>query len=444
MLTRFAPSPTGFLHLGNIRTALLCYLYAQKAGGKFLLRIDDTDTERSKNEYVEAIKHDLEWLGIEWNMIEFQSKRFDRYDAAVEKLKADGRLYPCYESQEELDVKRKMQLSRGLPPIYDREALKLTDEQKVAFEAEGKTPHWRFKLEDKICSWQDEIRGEISFEARHMSDPILIRGNGMYTYMLPSTVDDIELSVTHVLRGEDHVSNTAIQIQLFEALGGEVPNFAHNALIKSQEGKLSKRTGKGGVGELREDGIEPMAIASFLAKAGTSDAIEIRTSMQQLIEEFDISKFGKAPTTYSMDDILRLNDKLLHILPFDQVQEQLKLFHLDDKVDETFWEAIKHNISSIDEVTEWWNICHEKLAPVIDDADFAGKAAELLPDGQWDEATWSAWTGAVKEATGRKGKELFMPIRKALTGMEHGPELKVILPLIGREKVLARLQGKAA
>jgi len=441
MKTRFAPSPTGLLHIGNIRTALICYLYAKKSRGELLLRIDDTDTQRSKAEYADKIQEDLKWLGLNWDEIAFQSKRFDKYDAAVEKLKADGRLYACYESAEELDVKRKMQLSRGLPPIYDRAGLKLTADEIAKFEAEGKTPHWRFKMADGAIAWEDEVRGSTKFETKNLSDPILIRENGAYTYMLPSTVDDIEFEITHVLRGEDHVSNTAIQIQLFEALGGDVPKFAHTAMVKSKEGKLSKRTGSAGVGELCDDKILPMAVNSFLAKVGTSDSIELRPTLDDLVAEFDINKFGRAPTIYTIDDILRLNVKALHELSFEDAKPYFAGLKLTD-VKHDFWLAVRPNLENIDELYEWWTICNGSVKPIIDDADFAAKAAELLPDGEWDETTWKSWADAVKEKTGRKGKELFMPLRKAITGMEHGPELKVLLPLIGREKVLERL-GRA-
>jgi len=443
MLTRFAPSPTGYLHIGNIRTALICYLYAKKQGGQFMLRIDDTDIERSKEEYVNDILQDLDWLGITPDRIERQSARFDRYDSAVEKLKADGRLYACYETAEELEIKRKMQLSRGLPPIYDRSALQLTSEQKNNFEAEGRNPHWRFKLEAKDSVWEDEVRGHQKFSAAHSSDPILIRGNGLYTYMLPSTVDDIEFGASHILRGEDHVSNTAIQIQIFEALGGKIPNFAHTSLIKSSEGKISKRDGKSSasVSVLRENGVDPLVVTSFLARLGTSDVVELAASLDELIAGFDIGKFSRSPTTYCLEDIYRLNTRLLHTLSFSQVQEELIALGIPN-VDEPFWEAIRPNLEKIDEAKDWWRICNEAITPDIEDADFAKVAANLLPEGDWSEETWGNWTKRIKEETGRKGKQLFMPLRKALTGMEHGPELKVILPLIGRSRTIERLNGK--
>lgn len=404
-----------------------------------MLRIDDTDDERSEERFVDAIKADLEWLGIKWDKFSRQSERLDSYAKAVEKLKRDGRLYACYETAEELEIKRKMLLSRGKPPIYDREGLKLADAKKAEYEKAGRQPHWRFLLEDGKIEWNDEIRGNLHFEAKNLSDPILVRESGAYTYMLPSTVDDIELGVTHVIRGEDHISNTAIQVEIFKALGGETPSFAHNSLIKTKEGKLSKRKDADNIKALRTEGMEPMAINSFLAKVGTSDDIDIRNSMAELIAEFDIKKFGKAPTIYSVDDIKRLNAKLLHNISFEDVKG-----HLDIEVDEEFWNAVRPNIASLNEVKQWWEICHSKLKPVIDDENFAKEASILLPEGKWSEQTWDEWINAVKEKTGRRGKELFMPIRKALTGMESGPELKALLPLIGREKVLKRLEGNAA
>lgn len=440
MITRFAPSPTGYLHVGNARTALLCFLYARKTGGKFLLRIDDTDNERSNEKYVDAIKQDLQWLEIKWDELFRQSERLKNYAKAAQKLKEQGRVYACYETEQELEIKRKMLLSRGLPPIYDREGLELTREQIAGYENQGRKPHYRFKLEEGGIEWNDKIKGLVHFEAKNLSDPIIIRENGVYTYMLPSVIDDIDYKVTNIMRGEDHVTNTAIQIQMFQALGGKIPDFAHNALIKTREGKLSKRKGDSSIRDLRESGIEPMAINSFLAKVGTSDPVEIRTELAELVREFDIHKFGKAQTIYDIDELIRLNSKLLHILPFAKVANHLRE-RGQDNIDEEFWLAIRPNIETLNEVKTWWNICKEKLKPVIEDGEYLKQAAEFLPEGKWDAETWNKWMENVKIKTGRKGKDLFMPIRKAITAMDHGPELKFLLPLIGREKVLARLNG---
>lgn len=426
-ITRFAPSPTGLLHVGNVRTALINYIFAKKTGGEFTLRIDDTDLERSKPEYIQAIKEDLTWLGLNWDSTFRQSERFDRYDEVKHKLIAAGKLYPCYETGEELDTKRKFQMKRGAPPIYDRAALNLTEEEKKKLEADGRKPHYRFKLDPTDITWDDLIRGPQKFNGAHLSDPILFREDGSLIYMLCSVVDDGDKSSTHIVRGEDHVTNTAIQIQIAHALGFKIPQFAHMALLKGKEGEMSKRTGGFDIKALREQGIEPMAILSLLAKMGTSDAVDIKT-MDQLIEEFDFAKFGRAAAIYDPEDLKRLTHKAITNMDYDQVKTRVK-------VEKNFWDAVKPNLHTVTEVEEWQEICSDKLVPVVEDAAFLKEAAKYLPEN----LDFSEWMNKVKEATGRKGKDLFMPIRKALTGREHGPELKAILPLIGREKVLKRL-----
>jgi glutamyl-tRNA synthetase len=435
MLTRFAPSPTGYIHIGNVRTALMCYLYARKAGGKFMLRIDDTDVERSKEEYVTAIRADLAWLGLNPDLEMRQSQRFARYNEVVEELKKKGRIYACYETQEELEFKRKIQLGRGLPPVYDRSSLKLSEEERQKFIAEGRKPHWRFQLDSTDIEWNDEIRGTIKMNPSTMSDPIVIRENGEYTYMLPSTVDDVDMKVTNVIRGEDHISNTAIQIQIFKAMGATVPSFAHSSLIKTKEGKLSKREGKGAVSELREMGIQPMAINSFLAKIGTSDPVQLRDNLEQLVAEFDIKRFGKAPTMYDFEDILRLNTKALHEIEFEEIKEKLPA-----GMTKEFWNTVRLNVENIDDAALWWKICHEEISASVSDSDkdFLKEAASLLPQ-TLDEKAWDSWVNELKAKSGRKGKTLFMPLRIALTGMEHGPEIKNLLPLINRDVILKRL-----
>lgn len=440
ILTRFAPSPTGLLHIGNVRTALVCYLLSKSQGGEFMLRLDDTDTERSKAEYAEQIQKDLRWLGLDWDQFARQSERMDRYEEVKRELIKAGRMYPCYETQEELEIKRKMLLGRGLPPVYDRAALKLTEEEKAAFEAKGRKPHWRFKLDETATiEWDDLVKGHTKFEAKNMSDPVIIRENGAPTYMLPSTVDDIDFEISHVVRGEDHVSNTAIQIQIFEALGAKIPVFAHTSLLKSKEGKLSKRVGGFDIGALRDEGVQPMAITSLLARLGTSDPVELRENVDELVKHFDIKRFTKTAANYDVEDVRRLNTKLIHSMSFEEVKNKLP-----SGVDEQFWLSVRPNITSLEDVREWWNICREQLNPEIEDADFTAEASTLLPDGEWNQETWNQWIEAVKAKTGRKGKQLFMPLRKALTAREHGPELQYILPLIGREKAEARLAGKAA
>jgi glutamyl-tRNA synthetase len=435
---RFAPSPTGKLHLGNLRTALINWLFARAQGGQLLLRIDDTDLDRSTEAFAAAIDTDLTWLGLDWDRFARQSDRFDRYAAAAEKLKRAGRLYPCFETPEELDLKRKLALARHLPPIYDRAALKLSAEEIADRLARGEQPVWRFKLEPGQVRWDDLVRGPVEFDAEKMSDPVLVRGGGVPLYTLSSVVDDIELEVTHIIRGEDHVTNTAVQIQLFQALGGAVPVFGHFSLIADAEGgKLSKRAGALSLEELRDAGIEPMAVLSLLAKLGTSDPVEIRPDKPTLIAEFDIAKFSRNRPKLDPDELWHLNAKLLHTLPYAAVAARLP-----DGADERFWLAIRGNVTRLSEAGAWLAVCLGAIEPSLDDAAFLDKAAALLPPGSLDETSWAVWTEAIKAATGRKGKLLFQPLRRALTGLDHGPELARLLPLIGRERVLARLAGR--
>jgi len=442
---RFAPSPTGFLHAGNARTAIVTWLFARHHGGHFLLRIDDTDRERSKTEFEEDIESSLMWLGMDWDEKTRQRDRDARYKEIIGKLKADGRLYACYETPEELSLKRKTQLSRGLPPIYDRGALKLSDDQKKKYESEGRKPHWRFKLEHKPIEWNDVVRGAISFNGADLSDPVLIREDGTPLYHLCSVIDDVDYDITHVVRGEDHVSNTAMHIQMFEAMGRTPPDFAHLPLISDIEGgKLSKRLGSLSVRELRDnEKLEPMAIVSLLARLGSADPIEPFTKLQPLIDSFDMSKFSKGAPKFDMEELLRLNARIIHETPFEDVNVRMAGMGLPD-LDENFWTSVRPNLSRLDDIKEWWRVANGPVDPVVEDADFAAAAAKVMPPAPWSENTWKEWTDAVKTATGRKGKDLFMPLRKALTGMDHGPELAVLLPLIGPEKALRRLNRRAA
>lgn len=441
---RFAPSPTGLLHVGNARVALINRLLATAQGGSLLLRYDDTDLERSKPEYVAAIAEDLAWLGIAWDEEAFQSARLDRYQAAVATLTNAGRLYPCWETPEELDLKRKVQLARGKPPVYDRAALKLTDDDRRRFEAEGRRPHWRFRLDHSEVRWDDQVRGACHTHAATLSDPVLIRADGSFLYTLPSVVDDVDFQITHVLRGEDHVTNTAPQIQLFQALGAAPPAFAHLPLLTDAAGLgLSKRLGSLSLRDLREQGLEPMAVNSLLARLGSSDAIEVRTSVAALAAEFDLGHFSRATPKFDPHELELLNARLLHAMAWDQAAPLLAAQGLGG-AGEAFWDAIKGNIGRLAEAKEWWSVVAGPLAPMIEDAAFAAQAATLLPPEPWDQTTWGAWANAVKEASGRKGKALFHPLRLALTGREHGPELKSLLPLIGRARVLDRLAGATA
>ena len=442
-IVRFAPSPTGRLHVGNVRTALINWLFAKGQQGKFILRIDDTDTERSTQEYEDGIRTDLAWLGLTWDDSFSQSDRFAEYDAAADKLREMGLLYPCYETADELDRKRKIALSRGRPPVYDRAALALSDDDKAKLEAEGRSPHWRFKLSGERIEWNDLVRGPQSIDTSSLSDPILIREDGSYLYTLPSVVDDIEAKITHVVRGEDHVTNSGAQIEIFKALGGTAPDMAHTPLLIGADGQgLSKRLGSLSMGELRAQGYEPMAICSLLAKIGTSDNVEARESLEQLVAEFDFGKIGRAPARFDEAELLSLNAAILHGLPFEAVKDRLAA--VDPRAaDETFWSVVRENCSLLPEVAGWVETVFGDVTSLVDaeDKDFIATAAKLLPEGELTGDSWSAWANAVKAETGRKGRGLFMPLRKALTGQEHGPDMSAILPLIGRERALARLQS---
>lgn len=441
---RFAPSPTGFLHVGNARTAVITWLFCRKLNGHFLLRIDDTDTERSKAEYEQAIEDGLTWLGLDWDEKINQKNRMNRYAEVIEKLKTDGRLYACYETPEELGLKRKTQLSRGIPPTYDRAGLELTDEQIAKYEAEGRKPHWRFKLNHTPIEWNDLIRGPVTFKGEDLSDPVVLREDGSPLYHLCSVIDDIDFNITHVVRGEDHVSNTATHVQMFEAISGKAPEFAHLSLIADAEGgKLSKRLGSLSVKAVKEEeGLEPMSVVSLMARLGTSDPIEAFTSTKELIESFDFSKFSRNPPKFDTDELLRLNSKILHATPFDTVKDRLTEMDLSN-LDESFWNAVRPNLERLQDIQEWWQVANGPVTPIIanDDTSFAAQAAELLPPAPWNENTWNEWVSSVKENTDRKGKTLFMPLRQALTGMDHGPELATLLPLLGPDKVKQRLSG---
>ncbi|MEZ5953131.1 MAG: glutamate--tRNA ligase [Hyphomonas sp.] len=442
-IVRFAPSPTGRLHVGNVRTALINWLFAHANGGKFILRIDDTDLERSTQEYEDGLREDLTWLGLVWESTFSQSHRFAEYDAAADKLRAMGLLYPCYETADELERKRKIALSRGRPPVYDRAALKLTDEEKAKLEADGVKPHWRFRLSGERVEWNDLVRGPQSIDTSSLSDPILIREDGSYLYTMPSVVDDIDAGITHVVRGEDHVTNSGAQIEIFRALGGTAPEMAHTPLLIGADGQgLSKRLGSLSMGELRVQGYEPMAICSLLAKIGTSDNVEARSSLSELAAEFDFAKIGRAPARFDEAELLNLNAAILHALPFDAVKERLA--EADPRAaDEAFWTVVRENCSLLPDVKAWVETVFGDIDPIVadEDKDFVAEAAALFPAGDVTAETWSAWANAVKDKTGRKGRALFMTLRKALTGQEHGPDMGALLPLIGRERALMRLGG---
>lgn len=448
---RFAPSPTGLLHIGNIRAALYNWLFARKSNGRFMLRIDDTDQERSKAEYEEAIRHDLTWLGLTWDHTERQSSRLEIYFDMAEKLKQSGRVYACYETKDELDLKRKSQLNRGLPPVYDRGALELTAEEKAKLEEQGRKPHWRFKLDhDKPIIWNDAIQGRKEFSAKTLSDPVIIREDGMPLFTFCGMVDDVLDDTTHLIRGEDHVSNTAVQIQIGEAvaplLGKETNfHFAHFPLLVSSTGEeMSKRLGTMSIRQMRDEmGLEALAITTLIARLGTSLPMEPVADLTELAASFDLGTISRNPPKVDMEELKRLNGKILHQTPFVEVEFRLHQLGLHE-VHEDFWLAVRGELQVLSDAKAWWDIVTGQVEGKIDDAEFTATAASLLPAEPWDGATWSAWTAQVKEKTGKGGKNLFMPLRLALTGREHGPDLRELLPIIGRERTLNRLNGKAA
>ena len=441
---RFAPSPTGKLHVGNIRTALVNWLFAKGQDGIFVLRIDDTDLERSTKENEDGIRKDLSWLGLDWDETFKQSDKFDRYTAAAEQLKASGHLYPCYETAEELERRKKIALSRGQPPVYNRAALELTDEQRKALEAEGRRPHWRFKLSGGRAEWIDLVRGQQSIDTSSVSDPVLIREDGSFLYTMPSVVDDIDAKITHVIRGEDHVTNSGAQIEIFLALGGKPPEMAHMPLLIGADGQgLSKRLGSLSAEELRNSGFEPIAILSLLAKLGTSDPVEARDSLQQLAMEYSFSKMGRAPARFDENELNGLNAHVVHAMGFATVQPRLAKLAYGDKATPEFWDAIRKNLVTVPDAALWLAVVYGGglTGPELSDEDkaFIGEAAKLFPAGEVTLDTWKTWSEAVKAKTGRKGKQLFQPLRRVLTDQEHGPEMDRMLMLIGAEKARDRL-----
>ena len=454
VIVRFAPSPTGRLHIGNVRTALLNWLFARRHQGKFILRLDDTDRERSTDANAEAIRTDLLWLGLSWDDTFRQSDRTGRYDEIKAQLIAAGRLYPCYETEDELDRKRKRQMARGLPPLYDRAALRLSADERAKLAAAGTRPHWRFKLANTGASqpdtivptlvrWNDLVRGDQAIDVSSMSDPVLARGDGSYLYTFTSVVDDIDTKISHIIRGEDHVTNAAVQAQIFAALGAEVPAMAHFSLLVGREGEaLSKRLGSLSVEGFRAAGLEAMAVNSLAALIGTSDAVHPVATLPELSATFDLGKLSRSPSRFDTAELDALNAKLLHILPYADVAPRLRALNVDGG--EPFWLAVRGNLQTLADAVTWHRVVNGPIAPIIENAEFTRAGATLLPPEPWNADTWSIWTNAVKTATGAKGRALFHPLRLALTGLENGPELKVLLPLIGRTRALARLNGESA
>ncbi|MDA9230719.1 glutamate--tRNA ligase [Alphaproteobacteria bacterium] len=441
--TRFAPSPTGLLHVGNARAALFCFLFAKAQNGEFMLRYDDTDLARSSDAFSDAIDQDLAWLGLVPDLTARQSERFDRYEEIFTALQEKALVYACYETPDELDRKRKRQLARGMPPVYDRAALALSAEEKQAFEAEGRQPHWRFKLSGELVVWDDLIRGSQKIETSSLSDPVIRRADGTWLYTLPSVVDDLDMEISHVIRGEDHVTNTAAQIELIAAIGGVAPIFAHFSLMLGADGSnLSKRIGSLSLQELRGQGLEAMSLNSLIARLGTADPVEPVQDMPGLIAGFDISRLGRAPARFDTEDVERLNARILHDLSFDAAQPRLAA--LGAPLDEAFWLGVRGNITRFGDVGDMVQLINGPITPIVDEEDVAFIAAALasLPEAPLTADSWLAWTASLKEQTGRKGRGLFMPLRQVLTGQAHGPEMQQLLPLIGYDRVVARLTGE--
>lgn len=439
--TRFAPSPTGHIHVGNLRTALMNYLIARKSGGTFILRLDDTDRERSKQEYADGIQRDLEWLGLTWDRLERQSDRLDRYAEAADQLRGAGRLYEVFETPTELDLKRKKQLNMGKPPVYDRAGLSLSDEDRARLRAEGREGYWRFRLDQERIEWPDGIIGDVSIDAASVSDPVLIRADGQVLYTFASSVDDVDMGVTDIVRGADHVTNTATQIQIIKALGGTPPRFAHHSLLTGPQGEeLSKRLGTLSLRDLREKGVAPEALLSLMARLGSNQPVQLRMSLDELAEGFDLSQFGASPTKFDAEDLWPLTRERNQHLPYEAVRERVAALGVPDDIAERFWSVARQNITRLDDLGEWWTLMRDGAEPVIapEDAEFVAQALAMLPPRPWTETTWGEWTNAVKAATGRKGKGLFMPLRKALTGMDHGPEMGELMPLLQRVPAAGR------
>ncbi len=431
--TRFAPSPTGYIHVGNLRTALMNYMIARQAGGTFILRLDDTDQERSKQEYADGIMADLDWLGLHWDRVEKQSLRLERYRAAADDLRAAGRFYECFETPVELDLKRKKQLNMGHPPVYDRTSLKLAEADRARQRGEGRAGYWRFRLDLERIEWADGILGPISIDAASVSDPVLIRADGQVLYTFASSVDDIDMGVTHIVRGADHVTNTATQIQIMQALGGTPPRFAHHSLLTGPQGEaLSKRLGTLSLRDLRARGVEPMALLSLMARLGSSQPVELAGSLDELVAGFEIGSFGAAPTRFDAEDLFPLTRAHVQSLPYDAVAARIAALGVPAALAEQFWRVARDNITVLADLEGWWQLFRDGAAPLIDpeDAEFVAQALALLPARPWDHDTWGTWTAAVKAATGRKGRGLFMPLRKALTGQAQGPEMADVMPLL--------------
>lgn len=431
MLTRFAPSPTGLLHIGNARTALICWFLTVKSGGKMLLRIDDTDIERSRAIFTEKIKENLLWLGISWEGEVSQSSRLNSYDKIFELLVKKGVIYPCYETKEDLEIRRELLLKSGKPPIYKRC-------NALSKSSNSAPPAFRFDLGYGKVSWNDGIRGNIEFDFGSLSDPIIKRADGTYTYMFPSVVDDVEFNITDIVRGEDHITNTAVQIKIFEVLNAKIPKFYHVSLVYAGDSKISKREGGLDLDSVIEKGFESIAVSSYLLSVGTATRF-YADSINHLVDMFDINVYSSAPARFDYEELHVLNGSLIKKMQFSDVIDRLKAIGVYG--DERFWNIVRKNISMFSEVLEWWSICREKVVPVIEDEGLASVLAELLQKEEWDDQTWDKWVVTAKQRTKLSGAALFHPIRRAITGKSNGPQLKELFYLIGKERVISRLLG---
>ena len=443
VVTRFAPSPTGLLHVGNLRTAVLAWALARRAGGRFILRLDDTDAGRSRDDFADAIRRDLAWLGLEWDAEVRQSERAERHRAALERLAEAGRAYDCFETAKELAEKRRAQQARGRPPVYDRAARRLTPGERARLAAE-RAPHQRFLLEHARVGWDDLIRGPVEVDAASLSDPVLARGDGQVLYTLASVVDDAELGVSHVVRGADHLTNTAVQIQLFRALGAPPPAFAHHALMTWPDGRpLSKRHGAPSAADLRDAGVEPLALLTFLLRIGSADPVEATADPGALVAGLDLSRFGAAPTVFDPDELRRHSARTLRALPAGRVLPRLEALGVPPEVAPALWAAVAPNVERVEDAAAWWAICRDGAAPLVapEDEAFVAEALALLPPRPWGAETWREWTGEVKAATGRNGAALYRPLRRALTGRDRGPEMASLMPLLRHAPAVPRPDG---
>lgn len=440
-ICRFAPSPTGFLHVGNIRAAIINYLYAKNNNGKFLLRFDDTDESRVKDEYRQGIIDDLSWLGIKYDNLTKQSDFLDKYEKSKNKLIDLGYLYECFETDEELKLQRKSQTTSGMRPIYDRSALNLTQKQKEDLRQKGVKSYFRFKLQDEEISWNDKIKGKITYPGRHFSDPVVIRQNNIPTYTFCSVIDDIDSKVTDIIRGEDHITNTAIQIQIFNSLNAQAPNFAHLGLIKAREGKISKREGGFDIKTLRQDGFEPMSVINLLSQIGTSKALKIYNNIDDLAQDFNFNNFSKSSSNYQIDELVNINQKIIQNYNFDDIKDRLA--DIEENHAKELWQCISPNISFFNEIFSWLKICQTDLVfdNNIEDQEFLKEISLILPQDTKNKDCWNIWINEIKKNSNRSGKKLFMPIRKALTGKENGPELKYLINLIDRDLIIKRLNN---